>query len=280
MKEIFARVESSGFASFPVSRSSIKYPALLEVTGRGSTYEVELRDLSAAFSFVQLLPGNKILVASARCMRFKDGTHELNACIYDTNGRLQSEFLLGDGIQRLQTDKSGQIWVGYSDEGVYGNFGWSGSGNAAPVGATGLVSFDESGKKLWEYEPVSGTDFISDLYALNVFGDEAWAYYYTGFPLVRIKSNKRLEAWTTQTSGARAFALGNEKVLLFGGYRDQSSSCRWLRLGEKEATVEQPVTLLLSEGESLRDAIVTGRGNILHVFVGEKWYQFSTASID
>jgi hypothetical protein len=187
--------------------------------------------------------------------------------------------MLGDGIQYVQADKRGNIWVGYFDEGVYGNFGWGGAGNAAPVGAAGLVCFDTQGQRVWEYQPVSGTDFISDVYALNVFGNEAWAYYYTDFPLVRIGGDWNVEAWTTRVAGGRAFAVGNAKVLMFGGYGDHLTPCRSLSLANDEATVEHSVDLSLSEGGNVADAIVTGRGHILHVFAGGIWYQFSTSSL-
>lgn len=279
VKEIFARVQSPGFASFPVSHTGGKYAALLEVTSAHSSYEIELSDLAAAFSFVQLLPGGKPLVISSRCQRFRDGTHELNAWIYDANGTLQNQFLLGDGIQHLQADEGGNIWVGYFDEGVYGNFGWGGTGDAAPLGATGLVCFNAQGGKLWEYQPVSGTDFISDVYALNVFAKEVWAYYYTDFPLVRIRWDRNVQAWATKIAGARAFAVGNEKALMFGGYGDHRTSCRVLRLCNTEAVFDQRIALSLPEGGNLADATVTGRGNVLHVFADEIWYQFSTGSL-
>jgi hypothetical protein len=279
VKEVVARVESSGFASFPVSHSAIKYPALLEVSSAHASYDIELRDLSAAFSLVQLLPEGKILVVSSRCRRFNDGTQELNAWIYDATGALHDQFLLGDGIQHVQCDKSGNIWVGYFDEGVYGNFGWGSTGGAAPIGAAGLVCFNTKGETLWEYQPVSGTDFISDVYALNVFGNEAWVYYYTDFPIVRIKGDRSTEAWTTKTSGGHAFAVGHGKILLFGGYNNERTSCRWLRLGNREASTEETVTLSLPDGGNLSEAVVSGRGHILHVIVNNLWYQFSTASL-
>jgi hypothetical protein len=33
---------------------------------------------------------------------------------------LKREFLLGDGIEDVQTDRKGHIWVAYFDEGVFG----------------------------------------------------------------------------------------------------------------------------------------------------------------
>lgn len=278
-RHVFGRQENPGSASFPLTRAKEEYDATLEVTGSHSSYEIELKGLSDTFPLVQLLPDGNALLVSTRCKRFGDGTHEFNARIYDTHGVLQTEFLLGDGIQHLQTDKRGNIWVGYFDEGVYGNFGWGGSGIAGPVGAAGLLCFNTLGEKLWKYQPVSGTDFISDVYALNVFGDEAWAYYYTDFPVIRIGRDRRVDAWTTETAGARAFAVGSLNLLMFGGYGDERTAARWLRLVDHKARLEEDVSLALTDGGNLAEATVTGRGHVLHVFADDFWYQFSTSAL-
>jgi hypothetical protein len=273
------RIEKAGFASFPRNQAEHPYDAFLSITNVHTTYEIEIRDLADTFPLIQLLPDGAVLIVSARCRRYPDGTHDLNARIYDSQGQPREEFLLGDGIQHVQADRKGNIWVGYFDEGVYGNYGWGGAGDAAPVGASGLVCFDAKGQKSWEYGPVPGVDVISDVYALNVFGDEAWAYYYTDFPLVRIASDRTVSVWTTETSGARSFAIGNGVVLLFGGYSPSKTACRLLRLNKDDATVDADISLLLTEGGDLSHANVIGRGNILHVFVGDLWYQFSTNSL-
>ena len=271
-----ARQERAGFASFPLARTHQPYAALLEVTGASGSYEIELDDLSENYPIVQLLPEEKILIVSRRCQRFKDGTSELNARVFDRAGQPVGEFLLGDGIENLQVDGRGNIWVGYSDEGIYGNYGWGGGGDASPIGAAGLVCFDASGRPEWKYEPISGTDFISELYALNVCDEEAWAYYYTDFPIVRIGPDRKVSAWPTATSGARAFAVGNGKILLFGGYSEKRFSTRWFGLGEK---LVQEVALSLPGQENIAESSVVGRGDILHVFADDSWYQFSTESL-
>jgi hypothetical protein len=194
------RIEQAGFASFPRNRAAHPYDAFLSITSVHTTYEIEIRDLEDTFPLIQLLPDGAVLIVSARCRRYPDGTHDLNARIYDSQGQPREEFLLGDGIQHVQADQKGNIWVGYFDEGVYGNYGWGGAGDAAPVGASGLVCFDAKGQKSWEYDPVPGVEVISDVYALNVFGDEAWAYYYSDFPLVRIASDRTVTVWTTETA--------------------------------------------------------------------------------
>ena len=46
-----------------------------------------------------------------------------NAVLYDADGQVVSEHVLGDGIGHALADSAGQVWVGYFDEGIYGNYG-------------------------------------------------------------------------------------------------------------------------------------------------------------
>ena len=50
-------------------------------------------------------------------------------------GELRRQFVLGDGIKHVQTTAAGDIWVGYFDEGVYGNYGWGNDPDSEPIGA-------------------------------------------------------------------------------------------------------------------------------------------------
>ena len=96
---------------------------------------------------------------------------------------------------------------------------------------------------------------------------------------MRIRPDWNVEAWVTKTSGARAFAVGDGKVILFGGYRDNQSASRWLSLDGHEANLKQNLTLSLTDGGDFATATVIGRGDILHVLTDEIWYQFSTSSL-
>ncbi len=68
----------------------------------------------------------------ARAELRKDGTYDLNGRVFGPDGALRREFLLGDGIQDVQTTAEGDIWVSRFDEGVYGNLGWGGRGDDPP----------------------------------------------------------------------------------------------------------------------------------------------------
>ena len=101
------RIEQAGSASFPRNRSEHPYDAFLSITNVHSTYEIEIRDLTDTFPLIQLLPDAAVLIVSARCRRSPDGTHDLNARVYDSQGRLREEFLLGHRIKHMQVDRKG-----------------------------------------------------------------------------------------------------------------------------------------------------------------------------
>ena len=61
-------------------------------------------------------------MAGARCRRRPEGPNR-NAVLYDADGQVVSEHVLGDGIAHLLATSTGQVWAGYFDEGIYGNYG-------------------------------------------------------------------------------------------------------------------------------------------------------------
>ena len=159
-----------------------------------------------AYPTAHPLPDEEILVVGSRC-HFRNGTPETNATVFDRAGNLVRQFVLGDGIQDVQTTTDGLIWVSYFDEGVFGNFGWT-----KPIGAPGIVCFDTSGRKVWDFEPPHSFNAMADCYAMNVADDAAWACYYTDFPIVRIDAQHNVRAWPNEFSGAHAIAVDAKRV--------------------------------------------------------------------
>jgi hypothetical protein len=175
-----------------------------------------------------------LLLAGARC-RWRPEGPEQNAVAIDWDGRELRRFTLGDGIQDLRTTSTGTIWASYFDEGIFGNYGWSGPGPAA-IGGPGLVSFAASGNVAFAYDAeAAGTDGVCDAYAANVIDDsEVWLYFYTEFPLVRVREGA-YRVWSFGTGGARAFAVRDDRVLIFGDYK-QRNLARVLELRDDSTT--------------------------------------------
>lgn len=174
--------------------------------------EVVIADQHFKYHYVQPLHRHLLLVG-ARCAYYGDGKYELNAKVCDYKGNTIREFLLGDGIQSVQVTEQGTIWTSYFDEGVFGNNGWG-----EPIGASGLVAWDEHGSKRYE-DQVSN---MADCYALNVVKEEeVWFYYYTDFLLGCVSGGleqPKVTFMNPEISGSSGFCTDGYHFLFDGGY--------------------------------------------------------------
>jgi len=274
---VFGRQENVGGASFPQTRTAATYDAILAIDGNNAAREVPLPALTATFPMVEMFSDGSILVVAPRC-EFRAGQGELNAGVYNAGGAKTEEFLRGDGIQHVQVDRQDRIWVGYFDEGVYGNFGWGAGDGPPPTGASGLACFNRIGTKLWEYEAPEELGPIDDCYALNVSELGTWAYYYSDFPLVRVdQQTMGVTAWRTPGDGGSAFATDGKRALLYGGYDRQKNPCRLLDLKGNSADLIAEVSLAVPEGAG--SEIIIGRGKQLHFVGGDDWHVFSVDAV-
>jgi hypothetical protein len=251
-------------------------PVAAVVTAHGSEARVvaRIRDLELARPMIQPLPSDRVLLVGARASWQPDGP-DPNAVIIDPDGRPLQQATLGDGIASIQTTPSGAVWVGYFDEGVYGNLGWNGPG-PAPIGRAGIARFDTDLVRRWEFpsdvdNPWSSVD---DCYALNVADEVAWACYYSDFPVVRIEEG-RVAGWRNTVRGARALAVDDRgKILLAGGFGPDRDRLVEGRLADGDLEVINESRLTLPGGAELpSQAIVAGRGPDLFVIVGRDCYR-------
>jgi len=214
--------------------------------------------------------GNELLLACSRSTYESRENIEKNGRIYTRDGTFSREILLGDGINSVQTTQRGVIWTSFSDEGIFGNFGWD-----APLGASGLVAWDGTGNKLFEFQPSQGLDSMCDCYALNVESEQdVWCYYYTEFPLVRLRDRKIESIWRMSLGGSDAFAVSDEYALFRGGYRERDTY-RLFRLGSAgEVELLSELELLDLNGERIIAERVVGRGDAIHLISKDFLYRF------
>ena len=265
-REPFGKEERKEFAIFPLSKAKRHYPAVYIYMDDNGVSETELGCVESAFPYVQPLPGGEILIVGARCHYCK-GDPEQNAAVYSKTGELRRQFVLGDGINGVQTTADGSIWVSYFDEGIFGNFGWD-----KPLGASGLVSFDLKGRIIWEFKPPQGIDTIADCYAFNVCANTVWACYYTEFPLVCVDSHFQVSAWKNQVYGANAIAVSASHVLHWGGYKDKRTRSVLQTFGGAILKNRREVQIEFSPGLDAGTVTFIGRGSVLHAFSNNKWF--------
>ncbi len=205
-----------------------------------------------------------------------------NATLLSANGEVARRYCLGDGIKHLQADSAGTLWVGYSDEGIYG---------PNPISHPGLVRFDAAGLQIWSYDFTRpDVPIISECYALNVV-DEAWACTYTGFPILQIGRTGMQRTWTNESAGAKAIAVDGDNVVLFGGYRafpehegnpakiDSRDRLALLKLNEMRADLVADVDLDFGENGKAGASLVGARGDSIHFVSAGRWFRMSVAAI-
>ncbi|MEV6866947.1 hypothetical protein AB0M44_38895 [Streptosporangium subroseum] len=231
---------------------------------------MRIAEQSLAHTHVQPLPEGGVLLVGSRC-RWRDGAAESNAAIYDADGELVRVGVLGDGIEDVQTTSSGEIWASYFDEGVYGNFGWGGPGSPEPIGSPGLIRFTSDFGIAWSYPYDDRFGGISDCYALNVTAEEAWACYYTDFPIVRVQAGV-VAGWSTEVRGARALVVADDRVVLVGGYGEDRHRVVAGTIGGEAFSPDHLARLVMPDGRPVpSEAGILGRGSELHVVVGHSW---------
>jgi hypothetical protein len=251
--------------SRPVAvRVTVNDPAVLSTT--------TIPALNLAFCSVQPLPEDRLLIVGAR-----RGSRP-NGGIFDADGRQVAECDFGDGIQHVFTTTSGLVWVGYFDEGVYGD---------NPVAHHGIVCFTAAGDPVWTYPFDTGFGVVDDCYALNVAGETAWSSYYNSFPVVRIE-DRAVTGWHSPVGGATALiasggavsggaawdgAASGGAVALVGGYREHDRFVIGALAGDRFEPLD-PQRVVGPDGRALpSETRFVGRGAELHAFAGTRWYR-------
>jgi hypothetical protein len=270
---------SPGWASFPHSAAPSPYGVDVRILSDQTERTVRVRDLPVSRPTFQALPDGGLLAVGARSS-WKDGDAFHNAVLIDVAGDIASTFCLGDGIAHTQVDPLGRIWVGYFDEGVFGNFGWGGPGRE-PLGSSGLVCWSLDGRKLWSFEAPEGVGPIDDCYALNVTGHEAWACYYSDFPIVRVGDDWRIKAWAGGPSGAHAIAVTDGAVALVGGYRRLHDRLVLCVLGTDSSVASTSTWRLQLPGDQdlPLGTLVLARGQTVTAIVDGAWYRVNIADL-
>ena len=211
------------------------------------------------YPIIDRFPDGRWLVTSARA-----GDNEFNAHILAEDGQPTSSFALGDGIEHVRCAQDGTIWIGYFDEGVFGD----------SAGSGGIVQFAANGQPLWSYNDseATGQSIIDECYALTVAGDEIWACFYSEFPILRVKGGQKA-LWTNKIFGAKALAVDGAIVLLAGGYDEDANRLALVRLEQGAAKLIGAFQCPEIENADL----ISGHSSVIHVVKNERWTRFSVS---
>jgi hypothetical protein len=227
----------------------------------------EMRELalrSSQYFIVQPLESGRLLCVKSCCRH-----GENNAFIREAHGDIVDAFRLGDAIEDVQVAGDGKIWVSYFDEGVFGS----------GLGQAGLACFSRDGEVEFRFNhSAMALDLptIDDCYAMNVAGDgETYAYYYSDFPLVRIKDKQITKVCEVPIHGSHAFAV-HEDWALFSGAYDKRGIFFLVNLSGREVTEFQPKD---EEGRIIQIDCAVGRDSRLYAASGRTLYAIDLSEL-
>ncbi|MCI0713601.1 MAG: hypothetical protein L0154_25820 [Chloroflexi bacterium] len=209
------------------------------------------------FNNFQTLPDGKLLLV---CSRQHD---EPNAQVYDHDGNVVKDMILGDGIEDVQTTLDGSIWVSYFDEGA---LGWA---------QTCLIRYDPEGNIPHRFLSPLGETAMADCYALNVVSENVvWCCTFTEFPLVNVLTR---EFWRSPIYYAHAFAV-NHDLVLFPDGSDETGYLHLFEFGAKNQLIQlSQVQLISTDGDKINPykKLIVARGDVMLILDGTKLYRFS-----
>lgn len=213
-----------------------------------------------------------------------------NARVLARDGSVLGRFMLGDGIEHVAIDHADRIWVGWFDEGVFGNEGWRVEGHQWPPSNNGVACFAQDGVLLAlpEWGPNA---LIADCYALNAIGDGAWCYAYTEFGLAHCVPGEPVRWWRNEVVGAKAIAIDGSLALIAGGYGVEGDKLTLVALhgaghGEEAPEVAswslplRPRTQA-NEWEPAWEHpdLLLGRGDLIHMVDRNAWHTWRVADL-
>lgn len=277
-----ATTTQPGLATFPDPLAPRPVAAHVTVHSPRPTVVTRIPELPLAHVTVQPLPEGRVLVAGARA-RWRPAGPDRNGIVYDADGQVVTQETLGDGIEHVFTTSTGDVWVGYFDEGIYGNYGWGDRDAPPPLGSTGIVRFNARLQPEWHYPSDGDGQWgggVSDCYALNVTDDTTWSCYYDSFPVVGIR-NGTVTGWhNKKVRGAKALAVAGSTVVLCGGYGPDADRLAVCVTEGDDVHVVAEYRVTLPGGQSLpAGSRIIGRGEGLHVLTEDTWYRLDLTDI-
>lgn len=248
------------------------YDATLVLVDGQDCHETLVQDLDLRFPKLDVL-NNGFVLAAGRCRmpsdppvweaRAMEAEVPHNALVVDADGGLRSTFHAGDAIGHLMTDVAGTIWIGYFDESsilalwpVGPSSQWVGKRptKRMSIMTPGVIRWASNGDPLW-YATTDGSGPQSwmDCYALNIGREYAWAYPYTGFPLVEIDDQGVRSVRRTPVRSASAVMTAGDRsaFLIAPGERPKTPGMYELilaRSADGPIEAESSTPLLLPDG--------------------------------
>ncbi|MFJ7648645.1 hypothetical protein ACIQ1H_13980 [Lysinibacillus sp. NPDC097279] len=222
------------------------------------------------YHYIQPIDDGQFLLVCARSYYHDAQNIEENARVYDENGRFIRSFCLGDGIGHVYVTKNQEIWTGYFDEGVFGNYGWK-----DPVGRSGLVGWDASGAKLDSLEE-DKEYFIFECLALNGVADGGIWFFFSLDSNIGVRKEGLTSYYSPEDIYFQAFAVNGETIVAYRG-RGERTLFELHREGNEYKTVRK-IELMRTDGKPFEPQLVNNRESKLLFLEGDELYMYEAKS--
>ncbi|MFG3252433.1 hypothetical protein [Streptomyces sp. NPDC048172] len=237
-------------------------------------------ETALAVPHAQPLSGGRVLVVGARCAYSPEEGPERNAEIHGADGRLLARGTLGDGIASVRTDTDDGIWVGYFDEGIFGNNGWGSPDGPAPIGSDGLVRFTDDLTRDGRPLPGNGPwGLPAESPRVALESTTLWTSFHNMRERVLVRfdpseDGETRRGWSLEgTGGGWAVPLGQDRTVAQVGGEDGHDVLTYTTLEDDGRAVPGArFRLTLPGGEPLGRVRGHGHAGVLHMFSGTTWW--------
>lgn len=215
-----------------------------------------------------------------------------NARVLGPDGALLARRMLGDGVEHVAIDGDHRIWVGWFDEGIFGNENWLLPGHGRPPSNNGIGCFADTGDLVPLPDWPAEAGWVVDCYALAIADGAVWVCPYTDFPLVRFMPGEPCRWWRSEITGPNAIAIDGCHALLAGGYTADANRLALVALDRSGE--DRKVSIVSTWALPLRRLpppqnrwspvwnrpdLLAGRGDMIHLVDDGVWYRWRVGDL-
>lgn len=255
---------------FPATVTEKRYRYQVIHLKDGQKKVIDLPKETWNYRYIQPIDDGKFLLVCARSYYHDAQNIEENARVYDENGRFIRSFCLGDGIEHVYVTKNQEIWTGYFDEGVFGNYGWK-----VPIGRSGLVGWDASGSKIDSLEE-DKEYFIFECLALNGVADGGIWFFFSIDSKIGVRKEGLTSYYSPEDIYFQTFAVNGETIVAHRG-RGERILFELQREGNEYKTTRK-IELMKPNGKPIEPQLVNNRENKLLFLDGDELYIYEVKS--
>ena len=129
-----------------------------------------------------------------------------------------------------------------------------------------LASKSPRRRKLLKQLGIKFKSFSVDL------NEDVWCYYYTDFPIVRIKDRAIADYWESPVQGASRFSVSFPYILFVGGYKDKSLFQLVKLHQDRKANIIRKFRLEDKQGATIDPELIAVRGENMSVLSDGRVY--------